>query len=68
MSHNLQKHIDEAFSALNGAYAPNTLKSYYTDTKAFVDWCCDKNIEPFPLTSASTRSYIEVMATNYTYA
>lgn len=68
MSHYLRKCIDEAFSTLNGAYAPNTLKSYYTDTYAFVDWCCDKNIEPFPLSSACTRKYIESMAANYSYA
>ena len=68
MSHNLQKHIDEVFSTLNGAYAPNTLKSYYTDTNAFVDWCSEKNIEPFPLTSAATRMYIETMAPDYSYA
>jgi len=68
MSHNLQKRIDEAFSKLNGAYAPNTIKSYYTDTNAFVDWCGEKNIEPFPLTSASTRMYIETMAPDYSYA
>ena len=68
MSYYLQKRIDEAFSTLKGAYAPNTLKSYYTDTNAFVDWCSEKNIEPFPLTSASTRMYIETMAPDYNYA
>ena len=68
MSHYLHKHIDEAFSTLKGAYAPNTLKSYYTDTNAFVDWCGEKNIEPFPLTSAGTRVYIETMAPDYSYA
>ena len=53
---------------LEGAYAPNTLKSYYADTNAFVDWCIEKNVEPFPLTSASTRRYIEAMGVNYSYA
>ncbi|MDB2520116.1 tyrosine-type recombinase/integrase [Planktomarina temperata] len=68
MSHYLLKHIDETFSTLSGAYSPNTLKSYYTDTNAFVDWCSEKNIEPFPLTSADTRMYIETMAPDYSYA
>ena len=68
MSHYLQNGIDEAFSTLNGAYAPNTLKAYYTDANAFVDWCSEKNIEPFPLTSACTRMYIETMASDYSYA
>ena len=57
-----------AIRSLEGAYAPNTLKSYYADANAFVDWCNEKNIEPFPLTSASTREYIEAMATDYSYA
>ena len=57
-----------AIRSLEGAYAPNTLKSYYADAKAFVDWCSDKNIEPFPLTSARTRMYIETMAPDYSYA
>ena len=60
--------IRSIFSKLEGAYAPNTLKSYYADTKAFVDWCLEKNIEPFPLISASIREYIETMAVDYSYA
>ena len=57
-----------AIRRLAGAYAPNTLKSYYADTNAFVDWCYVKNIEPFPLTSSGVREYIEAMATDYSYA
>ena len=57
----------ETLKLLQGAYAPNTLKSYYADTKAFVDWCMEKNVEPFPLRSASTRAYIETMAADYSY-
>ena len=63
----LQK-CKESLRLLQGAYAPNTLKSYYADTKAFVDWCFVKNIEPFPLTSGGIREYIEAMAANYSYA
>jgi integrase/recombinase XerD len=58
----------ETFKLLQGAYAPNTLKSYYVDTNAFVDWCFVKNIEPFPLTSGGVREYIETMAVDYSYA
>ena len=46
--------IEASLNLLTGAYAPNTLKSYYADANAFVDWCSEKNIEPFPLTSANT--------------
>jgi len=68
MSDIIKSHAFQTLQHLEGAYAPNTLKSYYADTIAFVDWCSGKNIEPFPLTSASTRSYIETMAENYSYA
>ena len=61
-------HVQAALSKLEGAYAPNTLKSYYADTNAFVDWCTEKNIEPFPLTSGGVREYIEAMAVDYSYA
>ena len=60
--------IKATLARLEGAYAPNTLRSYYADAKAFVDWCGEKNIEPFPLTSAGTRMYIETMAADYSYA
>ena len=58
----------ETFKLLQGAYAPNTLKSYYADTNAFVDWCIEKNRDPFPLTSGGVREYIESMAVDYSYA
>lgn len=60
--------IKASLNLLTGAYAPNTLKSYYADAKAFVDWCSGKKIEPFPLTSTGTRMYIETMAPDYSYA
>ena len=61
-------HIQATLATLIGAYAPNTLKSHYADANAFVDWCSEENIVPFPLTSASIRRYIETMAENYSYA
>ena len=60
--------IKATLAKREGAYAPNTLKSYYADTIAFVDWCSEENIEPFPLTSGGVREYIEAMAENYSYA
>ena len=68
MSHFINNQIEVAFNTLSGADAPNTLKSYYADTNAFVDWCSEEKIEPFPLTSSSIRKYIEAMAVNYSYA
>ena len=66
MSH--YDNIAATLKLLTGAYAENTLKSYYADANAFVDWCVAKNIEPFPLTSGGVREYIEGMAANYSYA
>ena len=68
MSYIIKSHAFKTLQRLEGAYAPNTLKSYYADANAFVDWCGEENIEPFPLTSASIRKYIETMAENYSYA
>jgi site-specific recombinase XerD len=65
---NFKPLIQVTLAKLEGAYAPNTLKSYYADTNAFVDWCMAKNIEPFPLTSGDIREYIEAMAVDYSYA
>jgi integrase/recombinase XerD len=56
------------FASLTGAYAPNTLRSYYADTKSFVDWCERTNTVPFPLTSDTVKSFIEHMQLNYSYS
>ena len=65
---NHYENILATLNLLTGAYAENTLKSYYADANAFVDWCSEENVEPFPLTSASIRRYIEAMAMSYSYA
>lgn len=62
------ENISASLNSLIGAYAENTLRSYYSDVNAFVDWCLEKNIEPFPLISASIREYIETMSVYYSYA
>ena len=53
---------------LDGAYAPNTLKSYYADARSFVDWCNERKIEPFPLTSEALCYFIESLQTGYSYS
>ena len=62
------KSIDRVLERLEGAYAPNTLRSYYVDATAFVDWCDEQNIEAFPITSATLRSYIEFMKLTLRYS
>ena len=60
--------IHTALNRLQGAYAPNTLKSYYADARAFVDWCGERNIEPFPIASETLRAYIECLQVNSAYS
>ena len=64
----LLKDIDRVLQALDGAYAPNTLKSYYADARAFVDWCGERNIEPFPMSSDTLCAYIEYLQQNAAYS
>ena len=60
--------IDTALNRLQGAYAPNTLKSYYADARAFVDWCGERNVEPFPIRSKTLCAYIEYLQQNAAYS
>ena len=62
------KDIDRVLQTLDGAYAPNTLKSYYADARAFVDWCAERNIEPFPIASETLCAYIECLQVNSAYS
>ena len=48
MSH-ITINLISAFKRLEGAYAPNTIKSYYADVTQFVDWCGGKSVPAFPL-------------------
>jgi len=45
----LNNQISTAFKRLDGAYAPNTIRSYYADVAQFVDWCGEKSVPAFPL-------------------
>lgn len=53
---------------LDGAYAPNTLRSYYVDATAFVDWCHEQNTRAFPITSSKLTDYIEFMKSALKYS
>ena len=65
---NISTNIEAVFCHWSGAYAPNTLRSYYADAKSFVDWCDTQNIEPFPLKSAALCGFIEHMQSEYSYS
>ena len=60
--------LDKCLQKLEGAYAPNTLKSYYADARAFVDWCDERNVEPFPIASETLCVYIEYLQQNAAYS
>ena len=48
-----------AFKRLEGAYAPNTIRSYYADLTQFVDWCDAKSMPAFPLDDRVLVQFIE---------
>jgi site-specific recombinase XerD len=60
--------IEGVLGKLQGAYAPNTLKSYYADARAFVDWCGERNVDPFPIASETLCNYIEYLQQNAAYS
>ncbi|KEO52386.1 tyrosine-type recombinase/integrase [Thioclava indica] len=37
------------FKRLEGAYSPATMRAYYADVQALVDWCAAMGVEPFPI-------------------
>ncbi len=47
---------------------PIHLKSYYADARAFVDWCGERNVEPFPIASETLCAYIEYLQQNAAYS
>ena len=51
--------LSSAFKRLEGAYAPNTIKSYYADVTQFVDWCDAKDFSAFPLDDKVLVEFIE---------
>ena len=63
-----KRSIEGVLSKMHGAYAPNTLKSYYADARAFVDWCDKRNVEPFPIDSETLCKYIEHLQLNSAYS
>ena len=60
--------ISDLLNKLDGAYAQNTLRSYYVDATAFVDWCHEQNVEAFPITSTTLSKYIKSMKITLRYS
>ncbi len=62
-STNRTKHDWRAeFKRLEGAYAPSTMKSYYSDVGIFVQWCADRDVDPFPATVETVCRFLEDQA------
>jgi integrase/recombinase XerD len=68
MAYDNLSQIDEVLSRLDGAYAPNTLKSFYADARAFVDWCLTENYTAFPFTSNTIYADISYMSQTHRYS
>ena len=47
------------FKRLEGAYAPSTMRSYYSDVQAFVDWCNWAQCTSFPASVRTVCEFIE---------
>ncbi|AXI54090.1 hypothetical protein C1J05_05950 [Sulfitobacter sp. JL08] len=50
------------FKRLEGAYAPSTMRSYYSDVEIFVRWCEEQGIAPFPASVTSVCRFLEDQA------
>ena len=54
-------------SQLEGAYAPNTIRSYHSDNSHFVDWCLAAGRTPFPLYEGTLIQYLECVHESYAF-
>src|SRR5680860_1073041 len=50
------------FKRLEGAYAPSTMRSYYSDVQIFVRWCNDQGAVPFPATVKTVCCFLDDQA------
>jgi len=50
------------FKRLEGAYAPSTMRSYYSDVEAFDAWCQKNDFSPFPATVETVCRFLEAQA------
>lgn len=49
------------FQRLEGAYAPSTMRSYFSDVEAFEEWCFENGVaSPFPATVETVCRFLEL--------
>ncbi|WPZ23595.1 tyrosine-type recombinase/integrase (plasmid) [Sulfitobacter faviae] len=46
------------FKRLEGAYAPSTMRAYYTDIVTYTRWCAQTERTPFPGSVATVRAFL----------
>ena len=51
--------FEHFFKKLEGAYAPNTIRSYRSDFKHYADWCTKNQYEALPSSSKQVVRYLE---------
>ena len=61
LSHdNIERHDWRAeFKRLEGAYAPATIKSYYTDVRIFAEWCDARGLQALPAAARTVCNFLE---------
>ena len=57
-----------AIHHLEGAYAPNTIRSYLADIKGFVDWCGTRSLPSLPLSEDVLAEYTRAHALKYKFS
>ena len=62
------KKITYFFKSLEGAYAPNTIRSYRSDYMHYSDWCQEYHCDPFNIHEEKFADYILQMGENLTVA
>lgn len=57
-----------AFGRLDGAYAPATMRCYYSDVEIFVQWCADKGRTAFPAEVDTICAFLKEQAQEFASA
>jgi site-specific recombinase XerD len=56
--HNASHNWRSEFQRLEGAYAPATMRSYYSDVEAFEGWCHHQELTAFPATVMTVCQFL----------
>ena len=60
--------IDSVLAKFEGAYAPNTIRSYRSDYMHYSNWCQEYNYDPFNIHEEQFADYILQMGESLTIA